>query len=39
MLDNGGDRRGFAAALRYSRLPADLMHEIDPGLDRVLLGP
>ena len=38
MLDNGGDRRGFAAALRYSRLPADLMHEIDPGLDRTLLA-
>jgi acyl-CoA dehydrogenase len=37
MLDNGGDRRGYAAALRFSRLPADLMHEVDPELDRLLL--
>jgi hypothetical protein len=27
-----------AAALRYSRLPVDLMHEVDPELDRLLLG-
>jgi alkylation response protein AidB-like acyl-CoA dehydrogenase len=38
MLDRGGDRRGFAAALRYSRLPVDLMHEVDPELDRQLLS-
>jgi hypothetical protein len=38
MLDHGGDRRGYAAALRYSRLPTDLMHELDPELDRLLLG-
>jgi hypothetical protein len=38
MLDHGGDRRGFAAALRYSRLPVDLVHEVDPELDRLLLG-
>jgi len=37
MLDHGGDRRGFAAALRYSRLPVDLIHEVDPELDRLLL--
>lgn len=37
MLDHGGDRRGFAAALRYSRLPVDLVHEVDPELDRLLL--
>ncbi len=38
LLGHGGDRRGYAAALRYARLPVDLMHEIDPQLDRVLLG-
>ncbi|NJD32537.1 MAG: acyl-CoA dehydrogenase [Gammaproteobacteria bacterium] len=38
MLDRGGDRRGYAAALRFSRLPTDLMHELDPDLDRLLLG-
>jgi hypothetical protein len=38
MLDHGGDRRGFAAALRYSRLPVDMIHEVDPELDRLLLG-
>lgn len=38
MLDHGGDRRGFAAALRYSRLPVDLIHEVDPALDRLLLS-
>ncbi len=27
-----------ALALRYSRVPVDLMHEVDPELDRVLLG-
>jgi alkylation response protein AidB-like acyl-CoA dehydrogenase len=37
MLDHGGDRRGYAAALRFSRLPVDLMHEFDPELDRLLL--
>lgn len=37
MLDHGGDRRGFAAALRYSRLPVDLIHEVDPELDRLLM--
>jgi len=38
LLDRAGDRRGLAAALRYSRVPVDLMHEVDPELDRVLLG-
>jgi alkylation response protein AidB-like acyl-CoA dehydrogenase len=38
LLENTGDRRGLAAALRYSRQPVDLMHESDPELDRVLLG-
>jgi hypothetical protein len=38
MLDHGGDRRGFAAALRYSRLPVDMIHEVDPELDRLLLS-
>jgi hypothetical protein len=38
LLDHGGDRRGLAAALRYSRAPVDLMHESDPELDRALLG-
>jgi acyl-CoA dehydrogenase len=37
LLGHGGDRRGYAAALRYARLPVDLMHESDPELDRVLL--
>jgi acyl-CoA dehydrogenase len=36
MMDRG-DRRGYAAAMRYSRLPVDLMHEVDPALDRELL--
>jgi alkylation response protein AidB-like acyl-CoA dehydrogenase len=38
MLDNGGDRRGYAAALRFSRLPVDLMQEMEPELDRLLVG-
>jgi len=38
LLENGGDRRGYAAALRFSRLPVDLMHEVDPGLDALLLS-
>ena len=38
LLDHGGDRRGYAAALRFSRLPVDLMHEVDPELDRLLLS-
>jgi alkylation response protein AidB-like acyl-CoA dehydrogenase len=38
LLDHVGDRRGVAAALRYSRVPTDLMHEVDTDLDRVLLG-
>lgn len=38
MLDREGDRQGFAAALRYSRVPVDLVHEVDPELDRALLG-
>jgi alkylation response protein AidB-like acyl-CoA dehydrogenase len=37
MIDHGGDRRGYAAALRYSRLPVDLMQEMDPELDRLLM--
>lgn len=38
MMDHGGDRRGFAAALRFSRLPVDQVHEVDLGLDRALLA-
>ncbi|RPI12827.1 MAG: acyl-CoA dehydrogenase [Lysobacterales bacterium] len=38
LIEHEGDRRGYAAALRYSRLPVDLLHEVDPGLDRELLG-
>jgi acyl-CoA dehydrogenase len=37
LLDQRGDRRGYAAALRFSRLPVDLVHEVDPALDRLLL--
>jgi hypothetical protein len=37
LIDHGGDRRGYAAALRFARLPVDLMHEVDPELDRQLL--
>jgi alkylation response protein AidB-like acyl-CoA dehydrogenase len=37
MLDHGGDRRGYAAALRFSRLPIDLLQEMDPELDRLLM--
>jgi acyl-CoA dehydrogenase len=39
LLDEERDERGLAAALRYARLPVDLMHDPDPALDRVLLGP
>ena len=38
LLDHERDGRGMAAALRYSRNPVDLMHEVDPVLDRQLLG-
>jgi hypothetical protein len=38
LLDHGGDRRGYAAALRFSRLPVDLIHEVDPELDALLLS-
>jgi alkylation response protein AidB-like acyl-CoA dehydrogenase len=38
LLENGGDRRGYAAAMRFSRLPVDLMHEVDPALDALLLS-
>jgi len=38
LLDHGGDRRGYAAALRFSRLPVDLIHEVDPALDALLLS-
>jgi alkylation response protein AidB-like acyl-CoA dehydrogenase len=38
LLDHGGDRRGYAAAMRFSRLPVDLMHEVDPELDALLLS-
>jgi alkylation response protein AidB-like acyl-CoA dehydrogenase len=37
LLDHAGDRRGCAAALRFSRLPVDLVQEQDPELDRALL--
>jgi alkylation response protein AidB-like acyl-CoA dehydrogenase len=38
MLENGGDRRGYAAALRFARQPVDLVTEVDPEADRLLLG-
>jgi acyl-CoA dehydrogenase len=38
MLDHGGDRRGYAAALRFARHPVDLMTEVDPDADRLLIG-
>jgi len=38
LIDHEHDTRGMAAALRYSRLPVDLMHDVDPRLDRELLG-
>jgi hypothetical protein len=38
LIDHEHDKRGMAAALRYSRLPVDLMHNVDPQLDRELLG-
>jgi acyl-CoA dehydrogenase len=38
MLDHGGDRRGYAAALRFARQPVDLMTEVDPEADRLLVG-
>jgi hypothetical protein len=38
LIDQGGDRRGYAAALRYARQPVDLMTEVDPDGDRLLLG-
>jgi acyl-CoA dehydrogenase len=37
MIDNGGDRRGYAAAMRFARQPVDLMTEVDPEADRLLL--
>ena len=37
LLDHHGDRRGYAAALRFARQPVDLMHEVDTDLDRVLM--
>jgi len=37
LIDDDGDRRGLAAALRYSRRPVDVMHEVDTGLDALLL--
>jgi len=38
MLDREDDPRGMAAALRFARLPVDLLQEVDPGLDATLLG-
>ncbi|HET7204710.1 MAG TPA: acyl-CoA dehydrogenase family protein [Steroidobacteraceae bacterium] len=38
MLDHGGDRRGYAAALRFACQPVDLITEVDPEADRLLLG-
>jgi alkylation response protein AidB-like acyl-CoA dehydrogenase len=38
MIDHGGDRRGYAAAMRFARQPLDLMTEVDPEADRLLLG-
>jgi acyl-CoA dehydrogenase len=37
MIDHGGDRRGYAAAMRFARQPVDLMTEVDPEVDRLLL--
>jgi acyl-CoA dehydrogenase len=37
MIDHGNDRRGYAAAMRFSRVPVDLMHEVDAESDRLLL--
>ena len=39
LLDEERDERGLAAALRYARVPVDVMHDVDPDLDRTLLGP
>jgi alkylation response protein AidB-like acyl-CoA dehydrogenase len=38
LIDHEQDPRGMSAALRFSRLPVDLMHDVDPALDRQLLG-
>jgi hypothetical protein len=38
MLDHGRDRRGYAAALRFAREPVDLVTDVDPEADRLLLG-
>ncbi|HSQ68804.1 MAG TPA: acyl-CoA dehydrogenase family protein [Steroidobacteraceae bacterium] len=38
MLDQQRDPSGLAAALRFARLPVDQLQEIDPQLDRQLLG-
>jgi acyl-CoA dehydrogenase len=38
LLDHGSDRRGYAAAVRFSRVPVDVMHEVDPDADQLLLG-
>jgi alkylation response protein AidB-like acyl-CoA dehydrogenase len=37
LLDHGGDRRGCAAALRFARQPVDLMTEVDPEANRLLV--
>ena len=37
LLDHGGDRRGYAAALRFARQPVDLMTEVDPDANRLLV--
>ena len=34
MIDHGGDRRGYAAAMRFARQPVDLMTEVDPATAR-----
>jgi alkylation response protein AidB-like acyl-CoA dehydrogenase len=39
LSDEEKDERGLAAAIRFARQPVDLMHDVDPGLDRTLLGP
>jgi hypothetical protein len=38
LIDHGGDRRGYAAALRFARVPVDLVTEVDLETDRLLLG-
>jgi acyl-CoA dehydrogenase len=38
LLDGRGDRRGYAAALRFAQQPVDLITDVDTDADRLLLG-